>query len=215
MNENPIIFSKPMVRALIDGHKTQTRRILKQQPKEYFHVAGYYTDKGSTFTLFKHIKFRSDTFSIKCPYGNVGDRLWVRENFRGSAGYDGIKPSLWGNKPVWYNADGTPDNKMWDFLSKKTRPSIHMPRHISRISREILNIRVERAAYISEADAKAEGALWHDGHGVGHSGFRHDINDGIVWPTAAESFQHLWTNINGRESWAENPWVWILDLSQK
>jgi hypothetical protein len=82
-----------------------------------------------------------------------------------------------------------------------------MPRWASRLTLIVTGVKIERVQDISEEDAKAEGALWHDGHGVGHSGWRHNPNDGVVFPTCRGAFRRLWVCINGTEAWDENPYV--------
>lgn len=163
-----------MVRALLAGTKTQTRRVLKQVQ---IRSAG-----------MPEPEWRS--VHALCPYGQPGDRLWVREAFSGSIAYErhGYPLKEWGNK-VWYWADGNPDIGDWT----RQRPSIHMPRHLSRVLLEVTGVRVERLQDISEADAMAEGTTRHpDGR----------------W----HAYRSLWTHINGSSSWDSNPWVWVVDF---
>lgn len=138
MKERPILFSASMVNAILDGRKTQTRRIMKPQPttNPFWGCAG---SKG--FGFFDDLK------PIKGPYGKPGDRLWVRETF-------GIVDSLEGARSFVYRAEGWKDPSGLF----KWRPSIHMPRLASRIQLEITSVRVERLKAISEVDAVAEGA---------------------------------------------------------
>lgn len=135
MKERPILFSAPMVRALLDGRKTQTRRVVKPQPTATREEAIRTYGKGGTFIL------EAGFFGVRCPYGQLGDRLWVRETWGACAG-----------SPV-YRADDNatcPDGGRW-------KPSIHMPRWASRITLEVTGVRVERLQDISEEDAIAEG----------------------------------------------------------
>lgn len=178
MRERPILFSGPMVRAILAGTKTQTRRVVKPQP------AGEWASPGRS----------------SCPYGRPGDRLWVRETFGHFERSEGFKPGC----AVFYRADGN------CLKLEPWRPSIHMPRWACRLVLEISAIRMERLQAISEADAIAEGASFHDGLGVGHSGWRHDFGD--VHATARDAFARLWRDLNGPDSWSANPWVWVVEF---
>ena len=197
MVERPILFSAPMVRAILGGRKTQTRRVVKPEPHagvrwDAIVTAGYggWTDGHGT--------------PLRCRYGSAGDHLWVRETWANIA--------LKGYPPVYfYRADGKDlpprDDRAAD---SKWRPSIFMPRAASRITLFVTEVRIQRLHEITEADARAEGAMYHDGHGVGHSGWRHDYKD--VHADARSSFARLWSDINGANSWAENPWVWAVSF---
>lgn len=213
MKERPILFSAPMVRAILSGAKTQTRRILKQ-PKR----------KDGAKLLPELL--RDIGVGQACPYGAVGDRLWVRETWAPHAdegqtfinyhaaksGNGGVTEPGLVRPEIFYRADGG------DPFINNWRPSIHIPRWASRINLEVTDVRLERLQEISEEDAKAEGALWHeglksaDGSAIGHSGWRHDPEHGVVWPTARDSFFSLWERINGTESLRANPWVWVVSF---
>jgi len=187
-----------MVRALLDGRKTQTRRVAKL------------TDAAHVKEPGKHRRWHpaDPEARLACPYGQPGDHLWVREAWRTVAGADDISPrNLMNVEPyTHYEADdnGTGMGRL--------RPSIHMPRWASRITLEITGVRVERLQDISEADAKAEGAKFHDGRGIGHSGWRHDYKD--VHSDARSSYARLWQAINGPGSWDTNPWVWVVEFKR-
>ena len=135
MKERPILFSGPMVRAILDGRKTQTRRVVKPQPDW---IRPRVSDDGIAHGYCGS----GPTDGIKCPYGTVGDRLWVRESWAKSGEV---------GDATEYRADNP------DPIGAKWRPSIHMPRWASRIDLEITGIRVERLQEISERDAMAEG----------------------------------------------------------
>jgi hypothetical protein len=219
----PILFSAPMVRALLDGSKTQTRRAVKlphQNPLgqwEVFHWGG--PDGGRTHdgqtAPFQHAISHSRTGEIHlCPYGQPGERLWVREAFD-------FLPSGGPDEPqaceivYWAGGATEPRTAPHDYNPmiygrEKVRPGIHMPRWASRLTLEIVSVRVERLQAISEADAKAEGAKFHDGHGTGHSGWRHDYKD--VHANARSAYARLWQEINGAGSWDANPWVWAVEF---
>ena len=207
MKEHPILFSAQMVRALLDGSKTQTRRIAKIFPA---------TDREIDIVAFLK--------SNKCPYGKIGDRLWVRETWIPDAPRDGA----WEHS-AFYGCKGTSLNMIpnhfknkehciyrstWDGFSLiGWKPSIHMPRWASRITLEITNVRVGRLQDISEEDAKAEGARkYASANSLSHGGWSH--NEHHVHSTARQSFENLWESINGARSWDENPYVWVIEFKK-
>lgn len=219
MKERPILFSAPMVRALLDGSKTQTRRVAKVPadatdvrywaPPSGRSQAGwadpgvnYWTPDPSGCTLSNHLD--------ACPYGQRGDRLWVRETWMPDPPIDDSWASTQWNgcgrmisevperfrHPRFcnYNADWLHGAITW-------RPSIHMPRWASRITLEVTEVRVERLQAISEADAKAEGVSMPDGTPTPPD----------FWSYAQE-YGHLWDRINGAGAWTANPWVWVVEF---
>jgi hypothetical protein len=141
MKERPILFSGPMVRAILPGTKTQTRRVIKPQP-----------DKDGLSKVIDGLWQDTDGRPYRCPYGVPGDRLWVRETWAVQHEYDAAAPSEIGASARWHYAATE------DLGGLRKRPSIFLPRRGSRILLEITDIRVERLQKISEADAKAEGA---------------------------------------------------------
>lgn len=178
MKERPIIFSGPMVRAILDGRKTQTRRAVKPQPL-------WVASPGVPFKTMD----ADPKGTINCPYGQPGDRLWVRESIHVmQPRHDGDTGS------VLYRADGHGD---W---IGKWHPSIHMPRWASRITLEVVSVRVERLNGISEKDAKAEGYK--------SQSIMENPDAGRLW------FRDLWQSINAPGSWAENPWVWVVEFKR-
>lgn len=170
MKERPILFSAPMVRALLDGTKTQTRRICKSQPyANGFQFDGHdilcHNDYLPPSTMLMDVKrgpYRYTTsnaegWEVECPYGQPGDQLWVRETHAPqpdcSLAWEKWLHGAGGEKPIiHYAADAS--ERAW---VEKWRPSIHMPRWASRIDLEVTGVRVERLQDISEADAEAEG----------------------------------------------------------
>lgn len=190
MKERPILMSASMVRAILDGRKTETRRILKTQPE-----ANFIGDEIRSVQLLANGNFGAfDDCGLtgcgewKCPYGQPGDRLWVKETFC-------VAESPEGEKCYAYRADNwtecPSENGKW-------MPSIFCRRVASRITLEITAVRVERLNDISEADAKAEGCEF----------------DAWSYPQSftpgKSSYRALWESINGSESWAKNPWVWVI-----
>lgn len=209
MSEKPILFSAPMVRALLAGTKTQTRRVVKPQfAKEAAPVEMPATDPIGGWVVGGHSGIwwcdaaANPDEAMRCPYGQPGDRLWVREAFAGSIAYErhGYPLKEWGNK-IWYIADGEPRSGRWTL----PRPSIHMPRALSRITLEVTGVRVERLQDISEADAQAEGAPSADLASGRECIFPHQ-------GTYRWGFRLLWEQINGPGSWGANPWVWVVEF---
>lgn len=206
MRERPILFSAPMVRAILDGSKTQTRRMVKPQPSDSAHTAGGDgTPMQSWWETGKDINW--------CPYGRPCDRLWVRETWGlHDQGFDTAEESTF---PI-YRADSFPP------APKRWRPSIHMPRALSRITLEVTGVRVERLQRISEADAIAEGVQRiriGDGYDDMYSATARSWADAIeqrpdVQDTAGAAYRELWESINGLGSWLANPWVWVVEFKR-
>lgn len=196
--DRPILFNSPMVRALLDGSKTQTRRIWKL-PKghRWDEIQGGMASGNiecDRWPGFWHVA------EFTSPYGREGDQLWVREAWHDNSGAYEVRKS----QPIYYRADypqGAYDTVL------RWKPSIHMPRWASRITLEITSVRVERLQDISEADASAEG-LMYDSNRIGHwSG------TGEHWfMNARDAYRNLWEAINGPGSWAANPWVWFIQF---
>ena len=220
MKERPILFSAPMVRAILAGTKTQTRRVVKPVGDDdgfvlLDHGNGYWpyrSDDGesSFHTVKRGGKEYLDETPHACPYGQPGDRLWVRETFSWPRHQDGYAPSLWHSMDeIWYWADGNPDDGDWT----RPRPSIHMPRFASRIDLEITGVRVERLADISEADAIAEGIYKDPDDEIPFNGPYYPENtDSQGYWTARDAYCELWESLNGTGSWAANPWVWVIEF---
>lgn len=192
MKERPILFSAPMIRALLAGAKTQTRRISKPQ-SEVFNgrAGGEWCGWPLTETGAK----------MPCPYGQPGDRLRVCETWATSHRWDSVKPSKLptdGSAAIYYRAsDDTPANTSRDGgVIQNWRPSIFLPTWASRITLEIESVRVERLQDISVEDALSEGIT------------HHTMNCPKV------EYQWLWESINGHGSWELNPWVWIVSFKR-
>ena len=190
MKERPIIFGGPMVRAILDGSKTQTRRIVKLRDGSLAQdedIPAHGECDGLVIPPPDYVMDFSKTFpqwqNRPCPYGKPGDHLWVRETF-----------SLGTSQTVTYKADFPDSCTIW-------KPSIHMPRWASRITLEVVSVRVERLQDISEEDAKAEGAAI----------MKHDA---IGWHSHKRGFQSLWESINGPGSWEANQWVWVVEFKR-
>jgi hypothetical protein len=183
--ERPILFSGLMVRAILHGRKTQTRRVIKPQPFE--HGSDGLVSAGWGWSIGQKCKLQAwkvdeigSAMAKYCPHGKPGDRLWVRETF-----------AIHGNEIAYAATD------QHLVGCDRWKPSIHMPRRASRITLEITDVRVERLNEISRGDAMAEGCP--------HSNLAYGQNP-------CDWFRELWESINGPESWAANPWVWAIEF---
>lgn len=208
----PILFSGPMVRAILAGNKTQTRRVV-DRVKGLGHVTCFDGSEttGYDFALRDRRgmwnEFREDDLLRLCPFGVPGDELWVRETW---SPIPEMKPSgyftdpKWIGRTAWYAADN--DKPMW---GGKWKPSIHMPRSASRITLEVTGVRVERLNDISHEDAIAEGVTstkW----AKKPLGLREK-----AYPLSVLAYSHLWESINGPGSWDANPPVWVVEFARK
>lgn len=219
-----MIFNVEMVRAILDGRKTQTRRIMKTQPSDGFHPtnngydldlnAHWYTpgvvDKNGYLQPAKKDVFgvADENEGYACPFGAVGDRIWVREAFQGPLVSEELLeeyrayPEKFENPEYCeYAADGGPRPEYCDLddnLRHGWRPSIHMPRWASRLTLEITGVRVERLQAITLGDICKE-------IGCGLYDFRPATYGFQVW-------EELWKSIYGEENWQANPWVWVIEF---
>jgi hypothetical protein len=201
MKERPILFNGEMVKAILDGRKTQTRRVVKPQPQEKYdrlfrESGGSYGWWHSPSTSGQGAEQQDLLAFPQKPFGTIGDRLWVRETFRlfdsskECACYDDCRCVRGHGKPV-YRADADSEDK-WT-------PSIHMPRWASRITLEITGVRVERLNDISDFDAFQEGAPSAAG-----------TITGPYCMSFKQGFRNLWQSIYG--NWEANPWVWVYEF---
>lgn len=199
MRKIPILFSTPMVQAILAGRKSITRRMqglekINEKPDNYAYK-GIHPDNPSVHIFARlFLGVWVETIYIKCPYGQPGDVLWVRESFKI------VPPNM-----VFYKADECNNAKGW-------KPSIHMPKAAARIWLKVVNVRVERLQEITEQDAKAEGAqcgIFRYGPNVCKGEYHLEINRHADY---TDGFKYVWHQINGRESWDSNPWVWVVEL---
>lgn len=214
MSERPILFSGPLVRAILDGRKTQTRRLVRMAP-------GF--EHGEVFEAIQQGRDRwgffadpGPGFGARCPFGTAGTRLWVRETWR---------PHMYGHATeIDFHAGGAGKNMVgadfdlverWIYRSggfldfhgarkdkhtEKWFPSIHMPRWAGRLTLDVVSVRVERLQDISEEDARAEGV-------------ERSKEDHVPLYTHRATFERLWDHINGkRATWESNPWVWRIEF---
>lgn len=238
MRERGMIFNADMVRAVLNGSKTQTRRIIQSAAKNMqargHEVISHRAPGDKWYGDYVYSMrdrsgvwqdFTNEQFLAKCPFGVVGDRLWVRETFcpvnddgekwidyRATPRYEQSHPAGWDCEPK------DPEALKWS-------PSIHMPRWASRITLEIIGVRVERLQSINEHDAIAEGLaeISKDGrvykYGIpdldGYPG-----TDDFGWPWheweryPISAYSKLWRSIYGEESWQANPWVWVIEFKR-
>jgi hypothetical protein len=256
MKERPILFSAPMVQAIRDGRKTQTRRPVTPQPpaaavKPWCIIHSSHASRTGTWGWTDSVEAEPPRYvvdGVRCPLGVAGDQLWVREAFqvfeRTSSEVDGqewsqvtkrLRTDL--DEPPssrWcrlaYRADAELDEVTW-------RPSIHMPRWASRIQLESELIRVQRLHDITDEEAIAEGiaplftdeemrrkpylrncrGLWRNY--LWHGCARGKVMDqwrfqGSGYESARDSFSSLWESVYGAGSWAQNPWVWVVNFKR-
>ncbi|MDA8499778.1 hypothetical protein [Citrobacter sp. Igbk 17] len=225
MTERGMIFNSEMVRAILDSRKTQTRRIMAIQPEHSELGLRRVIDSKNGRDNGKYFWSQSDACGLKmrskvfgCPYGEVGDRIWVRETFQGPLfDFDQMDAYCKDSTPFEkakfcvYKADGKPAPEFFDAddnLHCCWRPSIHMPRWASRLLLEIIDIRVERLNAISQADAIAEGAP------PSHPSID-CVSQEYGFPDFSRSwFGQTWQHIYGEESWNANPWVWVIEFER-
>lgn len=194
MKERPIIFSAPMVKAILEGRKSMTRRIVKPQPeyRESKSLLGHYATWANGWNIDDPIGLKA--FVDGCPYGGPGDRLWVKETFMGT------------KDCLSYRA--TDPRQVIEFGFDRWTPSIYMPRWASRITLEIVSVRVERVKEISEEDADKEGF----GGDFPHRIFPELFNPDCGHLSMQECFAALWESIHGPGSWERNDWVWVIEF---
>ncbi|MCG6112905.1 MAG: hypothetical protein MEQ74_12075 [Paracoccus sp.] len=224
MADRPILFSAPMVRALLDGSKTQTRRMLKLGNRRPEYIGpqgctddpscwGWSDDDRGDYWLVQ--SGNSDTGYLEWSDWQgayaPGDRLWVREAFRGDKGYDAYPPREWSGWPVHYEADGA-----GAIDPGRIRPSIHMPRWASRITLTVTDVRVQRLQDISEVDVIAEGCPVDPHY---HDTTQDGSNPHMVqlapwrWQSPRAWFHDLWERLHGADAWEANPWVCALTFA--
>lgn len=181
----PILFSTPMVHAILEGRKTQTRRTCKHQFWSHSELVDVNINK----------EFQKIDRNVSCPYGNIGDVLWVRESWQ---------ILLFKDAPTKYLYKANPQHD-----AMKWKPSIHMPKAACRLFLRIKYVRVERLRDISEADALAEGISVN-----AHFYYDYMKNGLGFYSSPIQSFFSLWESINGADSLQANPWVWVIEFER-
>lgn len=244
MKERPILFNGEMVRAILDGRKTQTRRVVKNV-MDSDDLTGARAEVRANYH-FLRLPNGDEYGPVKCPYGLPGDSLWVRETWASHLLLDGERPSEFTEAQqecqLWFRAEP----KIHEHGQGRWRPSIFMPRWASRITLKVTDVRVERVQDISEEDARAEGVaplfdhkaihepryraeldldpmpfcnyLWH-----GHIGRSITAKQSDAWDyqyssykSARDSFSSLWDSINAKRGygWDTNPWCWVVEFER-
>ena len=224
MRERPILFSGPMVRAILAGEKTMTRRIVRLP-----HGTDSVRDGVNVWVAYGSAQQGVQQY-LRCPYGQPGDLLWVRESWHGPASFDDKSPAAiaeacvdagyskpWA--PIWFAADGAfnrsvnyagPDSE-WKGKGRQ-RPSIHMPRWASRITLRVTSVAVQRLQDITPADVLAEGI----GHDVVLRMAKYGEPVGVIKGALLDAWETGWDGINGhRAAWASNPWVWVVGFKRE
>lgn len=207
MKQHPILFNTAMVRAILDGRKTQTRRKIGHQPTSdkdvhigLFHPKvidseGFYRAGNAVLGAYS----TDGEWLGKSPYGEIGDQLWIRETWAEAGTMD---PSLFIYRADYPNCVPTEYENIPPANEITWKPSIHMPSEASRITLEITNLRIERLQNISEQDAIQEGTI--GGHGA--------IPNYQYSATPLEHFKHIWESTGG--DWNTNPWVWVIEFKR-
>ena len=212
LSAHPIIFSAPMVRAILDGRKTMTRRVVKPQPPARgvgmrdHKMALSTDDEGENLHVYSQ-SAGSGSWTARCPYGQPGDRLWVRETFalRQDCEPDTDKARHY----AMYRADGgdAADPMNWHDYGGKWKPSIFMPRWASRITLEVTGVRVEMLQAISQSNVFAEGL-----HNAQQSEIEMRVGHTL---SAQQCYFELWDQINAKRApWASNPWVFVIEFKR-
>ncbi|MDZ4192904.1 MAG: hypothetical protein U1D65_12925 [Pseudomonas sp.] len=202
IKERPILFSGPMVRAILEGRKTVTRRVIKPAPQMVTDRAAV-TWEGDPAVLLRLLEHNGR----KCPYGQPGDRLWVREAWAADAQVNTVAPrDLSKGEPILYPADEAVRQTGCAMITPGvTRPSIHMPRWVSRILLEVTAVRVERLQDITRSDIRAEGMVCPP-----------ELRSDDISPNYRDwypaAFRELWNSTGG--DWDANPWVWVVEFKR-
>jgi hypothetical protein len=230
--EIPILFSTPMVQAIIEKRKTKTRRtkgleFINESSKD-FHPHQYLGVNEDGLHLMKNNY--GATNAIVCPYGKPGDLLWVKENFKVQQVNEIYTDEAMKHVCIDFVAsEGRKVNEMrqWFWLKKSETPkvirrkhpdkvflspSIFLPKKCSRIWLHVIDVRIERLHSITKEEAMDEGIEFEKLDGNGYKLYRNHLTGVINLGTAVESFQTLWKKINGEESWNQNPWVWVVSF---
>lgn len=201
MKQRPILFNGDMVRAILDGTKTQTRRMCKPQPDEVINGIAAFCPNDS----------KSLIEVINCPYGQPGDQLWVRETW---AEVGTMDPGLFVYRANYPDCVSHEYKNIPQIDAIKWKPSIHMSRKASRIQLEITSVRIERLNEISDAESIAEGI---EQLGAGWQRYHRDPDAPVGQPFTLNpklAYRGLWESINGPGSWDANPWVWVIEFKK-
>jgi hypothetical protein len=235
MKERPILFSSAMVQAILDGSKTMTRRVVVPNSKtqaewltpnilnavKRFSASadGWWTMAVGEYQEIEHCGHKMDGAhigSVRCPFGKIGDRLWVREKFAPRTDVDPIAAPAKARHYCLYEGTGDPyDDMNWHDFGGKWKPSIFMPRWASRITLEITDVRVERIQDISDDDCFAEGIDETEEYNRAE----HYASGGSPLEGGSPekcAFIGLWDKLNAKRGfgWNVNPWVWVIEFKK-
>lgn len=228
MKQTGLMFKGELVRAILEGRKTQTRRVMKPQPAtvERWKHGEPTLETSANWTVMRDASGKgwSNCGPFRCPYGKTGDLIYVRENFYQDGQWclrTGCEPDdpngrFWsGSSRILFAADcgGNLPPPMDSMSTWRSRPSIHMPKWAARIWLEIAGVRVERLQDISNEDALAEGVnrISHGREGYFYSAIRNDQHP-KNWCYPDDAFRELWDSTGG--DWSANPWVWVIDFKR-
>ncbi len=203
MKTKPILFSTPMVQAILKGRKTQTRRIIPEKIIDDYYNYDEYCNMVMPSDIPCTRTYEKEFYLERCKY-SINDILWVRETFQHTKCLN-LHPSD-DNYGYIYKADSQP----WeDYENWKWKPSIFMPKEATRIFLKVTDIRVERLHDISESDIKNEGVIWS--HPFANE---KDCSDFAKFSNYYDLWKELWVKINGLESWDENSFVWVYEFER-
>lgn len=211
MKTRPILFSAPMVRALLGDRKTMTRRLVNPQPDfpDFADRVVWSDEHGFAGLEIQDARgITRGTWGTSCPYGAPGDRLWVRETWQSLQKFDVLPPNkVPVGSDIQYPAT-------WEHWVSKRRPSIHMCQWMSRITLEVIGVRVERLQAITSEDVFAEGTpgAWVQGSTWDGGRYHRNSNYPAHPHLPTYFFRLLWESINGKGSWDANPWVWVVEF---
>ena len=225
MKEHPILFNTPMIKAILKGNKTQTRRVIvSRKGSGLFDICRRTIDKKIIDVQAKD-EDDSHIGTVNCPYGVQGDLLWVREKWLDHVNYVELGYCMYAaDMPIHWDAKDTEHGDDVDLIESdyKWKPSIHMFKKDARLWLKVKDVRVERLQDISEDDARYEGI--HSEHDGTHIWFEDYQGDGMFkyFSGAIKSFKSLWDSINGQPrkkdgpdiSWKANPWVWVIEFER-
>lgn len=222
--ERPIILAAHEVRGILDGRQTQLRRVIKQQPNtsERLHFNPHHSGFSADCLFPRQSSEIGKIIDISCPFGRIGDRLWVKESWRAPKEQDDRSVSCFARLskqagydvpwvPTQFEADGKrlewEEENIWGAEAGRLRPPSQMLRWASRILLEIVSVRVERLQDISRVDAAAEGVCLRDEEKPWPVWCRPD-----KWPE--ENFMRLWDSLNGEMSHMANPYIWVVEFKR-
>lgn len=212
MSEHPILFSGEMVKAILADRKTQTRRVIKPQPVGCNYWTVHHED--GLFDAFYPSRVKAQPALLHCPYGQAGDRLWVRETWAAISKTEDTSPladcnmEYRADTPDPYPGEWPADEAKGNPDAPKWRPSIHMPRWASRITLEVTDVQVKRVREINNHDSWREGIPIFEDWPV-------ELRENEL-SEARDMFGHLWNSINAKRgySWESNPWVWCISFER-